>query len=33
MKDLPIHCMDKQKEKHKIDLQEKSDNAEIFEFT
>jgi len=25
--------MDKQKEKHKRDLQEKSDNAEIFEFT
>jgi len=25
--------MGKQKEKHKRDLQEKSDNAEIFEFT
>jgi len=33
MKDLLIHSMDKHKEKHKKDLQEKIDNAEIFEFT
>ena len=33
MKDLLVHNMHKQKEKHKKELQEKIDNAEIFEFT
>mgnify|MGYP000300467644 FL=1 len=33
MKDLLLHSIDEQKEEHKKELQEKIDNAEIFEFT
>lgn len=33
MKDLLLYSMNKQKEKHKKELQEKIDNEEIFEFT